>query len=143
MNPIFMYVVWSAVGVAAVMLTIFLLGLLLSLRPLIQRLAAIAEWVEASRPRYVHMLEDLEALHGELRGISESAHRMVSTVEDFGDDVSSAAQPLVEEVQKLSRTARHAHAAIAAVRIGLDTFFVHRRATLSEPEPSVNSYQES
>ena len=108
MHPIFMYVVWSTVAVAALMSTIFLLRLMLSVGPLFQRVQAI-----------------------------------VGTVEDLGDSVTSAAQPIVEDVKELSRATRHVHAAIAAVCTGLDTFFVHRRATLSKPEPSVASYQES
>lgn len=108
MHPVFMYVVWSTVALAALMSTIFLLRLLLSIGPFIHRLQAVLD-----------------------------------TLESLGDTVSSAAKPLVEDVEDLSRAARHAHAAIAAVRTGLDTFFFHRRAGLSEPDPPVSPNQES
>lgn len=142
MNPIFMYVVWSMVAVAAALSALFLLRLLTGLGPLIQRLEVIADWLEAGRPRYDRILEDLEAQMGELRGISESAHRMVGTVENFTDDLRSAVQPIVKEVQDLSRTARHAHAVVAAVRTGLGTFFLHRRDAVRGPEP-IEVFQES
>lgn len=143
MNPIFMYVVWSTIAVAAVLSALFLLRLLIGLGPLIQRLEAIAQWLEAGRPRYVQILEDLEAQVGELRGISESIHRMVGSVEKFTDGLRTAAQPIVQEVQDLSQAARRAHAALAAVRAGLATFFLHRRAAVRAPEPSLEIFQES
>ena len=143
MNPIFMYVVWSTIAVAAALSALFLLRLMFGLGPLIQRLEVIADWLEAGRPQYVKILEDLEAQIGELRGISESVHRVVKTAENFTDGVRSAAQPIVREVQDFSRTARHAHAVLAAVRTGLDTFFIHRRDAASEPDPSNKVFQES
>lgn len=143
MNPIFMYVVLSTIAVAAVMSALFLFRLLVGLRPLIQRLVAIAEWLEAGRPRYLLILEDLEAQLGELRGISESVHRMTGTAEKFTDALRTAAQPIVAEVQDLSRAAHHVHAALAAVRCGLSTFFLHRRVAIREPEFCDESPQES
>lgn len=143
MNPIFMYVVWSTIAVAAVMSTLFLFRLLVGLGPLLQRLEAIAQWLEAGRPRYARILDELEAQLGELRGISESVHRMTGTAEKFTEALRAAAQPLIAEVQDLSLAARHAHAALAAVRTGLSTFFLHRRAALREPESCDESLQES
>jgi ABC-type transporter Mla subunit MlaD len=143
MNPIFMYVVWSTIAVAAVMSSLFLFRLLIGLGPLIQRLEAIAQWLEAGRPRYVQILEDLEAQIGELRGISESVHHMARKAEDFTDTMRTAAQPIVDEVQDLSRIARQAHAVLAATRSGLAAFFLHRRDAVRAPESSVECFQES
>jgi ABC-type transporter Mla subunit MlaD len=143
MNPVFMYIVWSTIAVAAVMSSLFLLRLLIGLGPLIQRLEAVAQWLEAGRPRYVQILEDLEAQVSELRGISESVHHMARTAEDFTDTMRTAAQPIVDEVQDLSRIARRAHVVLAAARSGLAAFIHYRRDALRVPESSVASHQES
>lgn len=143
MNPIFMYIVWSTIAVAAVISTLFLLRLLVGLGPLIQRLETIAEWLEAGRPRYVQILEDLTAQLGELRGISESVHHMTRSADEFSDSLRTAAQPIVDEVQSLSQIVRNAHAGVAAARSGLAAYFLHRRDAVRAPAASVECHQES
>ncbi|MBK7671278.1 MAG: hypothetical protein IPJ24_07780 [bacterium] len=143
MNPIFMYVVWSTIAIAAVMSSLFLLRLLVGLGPLIARLEAIAQWLEAGRPRYAQILEDLEAQIGELRGISESARRMTGTAEDFTDELRAASQPVIDGVRQLSQATLRARAVLAAARVGMAVFLHNRRDAYREPGIHVQSNEES
>lgn len=143
MNPIFMYAVYSTIAVAAVMSSLFLLRLVLGLGPLIARLEAIVKWLEEGRPRYVQILVDLEAQLGELRGISESARRMMGTAEGLTDGLRSAAQPIIDDVKEFSRATRHARAALLAVRAGLSVLLHNRGDADSAPGISNRSNQES
>jgi len=134
MNPIFMYTVWSTIAVAAVVSTIIILRLLIGLGPLLARLETIAQWLEAGRPRYAQILDDLAAQLGELRGISASAHRIVSKAEGVAGGLQVAAQPIIDEVHDISQAVRRVHATVAAVRTGLVTLFFHRRAAARGPQ---------
>lgn len=134
MNPIFMYAVWSTIAVAAVVTTILMLRLLVGLGPLLARPEAIAQWLEAGRPRYAQILDDLAAQLGELRGISESAHRIANRAESVAGGLHVAAQPMIDEVHDISQAVRRVHATVAAVGSGLAAFFHHRRVATRSPE---------
>jgi hypothetical protein len=51
-DPIFMYVVWSMIAIAALLFSLLMLRLLMGLGPLVARMKAIVQWLEAARPRY-------------------------------------------------------------------------------------------
>lgn len=143
MEPIFMYVVWSTIAIAALLFSLLMLRLLMGLDPLVARMKAIVQWAEAGRPRYARILEDLEAQIGELRGISESAHRMTGTAEHFTDELRSASQPVIDGVRQLSQATLHARAALSAVRVGMAVFVHSRRDAHREPGIHVPFNEES
>lgn len=136
MNPIFMYTVWSLIAVAALMSTILMFRLLISLGPLLVRLTAVTQWLEASRPRYTQILDELTVQLGELRGISESARRMVNKAESVAGGLHVAAQPIIDEVHHFSQVVRRVHATAVAVRTGLVTFFLPASRAASPHERS-------
>lgn len=143
MNPTFMYVVWSIIGVAALLSAIFMLRLIIGLGPLLGRIEAITQWLEASRPRYTQILDDLAAQLGELRGISESARRVANRAETVAGGLQVAAQPIIDEVHNLSQVVRRVHATLAAVRIGLATLFFHRVSAARGTHSALNHQRES
>ncbi|MBK7769921.1 MAG: hypothetical protein IPI48_05140 [bacterium] len=143
MNPIFMYVVWSTIALAALLFSLLMLRLLMGLGPLIARLEAIAQWLEAGRPPYAQILEDLEAQIGELRGISESARRMTGTAENFTDELRAASQPVIDGVRQLSQATLRARAVLTAARVGMAVFLHNRRDAYCELGIHVQSNEES
>ena len=143
MNQIFMYCVWSSVAVAALMSSFFLFRLMTGLSPLIARVEAAARWLEAERPRYDRILQDLEKQMGEMRGISASAHGIAGNAQSISEDLRSAAQPIIAEVRDLAVATRQVHAVVAAVRTGLSVLFFHRRGADSGPDTVTQTEPES
>ena len=142
-DPIFMYVVWSTIAIAALLFSLLMLRLLMGLGPLVARMKAIVQWLEAARPRYAQILEDLEAQIGELRGISESARRMTGTAENFTDELRAASQPVIDGVRQLSQATLQARAVLTAARVGIAVFLHNRRDAYREPGIYVQSNEES
>jgi uncharacterized protein YoxC len=142
MNPVFLYVVWSAIAIAVVASAVLLIRVLVRLRPLIDRLDGTAQFLETSRPKVERILDSLEAELVELRGISEKANRIVGSAESVTTDLRDAVRPLITEVSDLGQSVRHVRAAAVAVRAGLTAWRDRRHANGEEPPAELDNDEE-
>ena len=142
MSPAFMYVVWTAIAAAVIVLTVVLIRVLIRFQALIDRLEGTARFLETSRPKIDRILDDLEAELVELRGISEKANRIVGSAESVTTDLRVAVQPILNEVSDLARSVRHVRAAAVAVRAGLGAWWGHRHADGEEAPAEIQEQKE-
>ena len=133
MHPVFMYIVWTAIAIAAVAGALFLIRVLIQLRPLIDRLEGTAQFLETSRPKFDRILDSLELELVELRGISGKASRIAGNAESVSTDLRVAVQPIITEVRDLAQTVRHVRAAAVAVQAGLRAWWDRRLVDGEEP----------
>lgn len=127
MNPTFMYVVASAMAIAALASAAFLIHTLIRLRPLIARLEGTARFLQTNEPRVNRILDDVGAELIELRGITEKAGRIVGDAEMVTRGLRVAARPIIAEVSDLGESIRHVRAAAVAVRAGMSAWRDSRR----------------
>jgi len=142
MNPAFMYVVWIVIAVAVVASAVFLIRVMVQLRPLIVRLNSSAQFLETSRPKIDRILDGLEVELAEIRGISEKANRIVGSAERVTTGLRDAVQPFITEASNIARSARHVRAAAMAVRAGLTAWWGHRSRDGEEPPVEIEHYEE-
>lgn len=133
MNPIFMYVVGTVIGLAVVVSAVCLIRILGPLRRLIVRLEVIAQFLEASRPKLDRIMTELEAELVELRGISVKVNSIAGSAQGVATDLRHAVQPIITEVSDLAQGVRHLRAAAVAVGAGLSTWRNLRGGESREP----------
>jgi uncharacterized protein YoxC len=138
MNPAFMYVVWTAIAVAATVSAVFLICVLVRLRPLIERLEGTAQFLEASRPKIDRILDGVEVELVELHNISEKANRIVGSAEIVTAGLRVAVQPIIGEISDLGQSIRHVRAAAVAARAGLSAWWGHRHVLEDKPLAEIN-----
>jgi len=111
MNPVLATVLASLVGAAVVVAAALLVRVLLQLQALIRRLERSAEYIEARQPQVDRLLDGLEAELAELRGVTEKANRIASTVDGVTGELGAALQPAVRQVGNLAQGLRALRAA--------------------------------
>ncbi|MBM4116396.1 hypothetical protein FJ251_01455 [bacterium] len=111
MNPVLATVLGSLAGAAVLVAAALLVRVLLQLQALIRRLERSAEYIEARQPQVDRLLDGLEAELAELRGVTEKANRIASTVDGVTGELGAALQPAVRQVGNLAQGLRALRAA--------------------------------
>jgi uncharacterized protein YoxC len=143
MNPVFGYVLGTAVGLAVVACAIVLIRVLHRLQALIARLEGTARWLETSQPKIDRILDGLDAELVELRGVTEKANRIAGSAESVATGVKVAVQPFIGEVAELGQSLRQVRAAAVAVHAGISAWRERRRSTDEEPAAAGETNDES
>jgi hypothetical protein len=133
MHPGFLYVIWTAVGAAVVIGTVFLIRVLLQLQQLIRRIERGAEYFEARQPQIDRLLDSVEAELGELRGVTEKANRIAGSAAGVATGIKFAVQPFIGEVADVGQSLRHLRAAVVAVQAGISAWRKRRHSHTEEP----------
>ena len=129
MNPTFMYVVGSAMAIAALASAAFLIHTLVQLRPLIARLEGTARFLNTNEPRVNRILDDTGAALTELRQISEKANRIAGDAQLVTRGLRAAVRPIITDMSDLGQSIRHVRAAAVAVHAGMSAWRDSRRVT--------------
>jgi hypothetical protein len=143
MNPIFIYIVGTAIGLAVVVSAVCLIRVLRPLRRLIVRLEVTAEFLEASRPKIDRILTELEAELVELRSISVKVNSIAGSAQGVATDLRHAVQPIITEVSDLAQGVRHLRAAAVAVGAGFSTWRSLRSGVGEDPAAELEPNEES
>jgi uncharacterized protein YoxC len=133
MNPIFMYIVGTAIGLAVVVAAVSLIRVLGPLRRLIERLEVTAQFLETSQPKIDRILTELEAELVELRGITVKVNSIAGSAQGVATDVRHAVQPIITQVSDLAQGVRHLRAAAVAVGAGFSAWRNLRSGEGEEP----------
>lgn len=136
MNPAFLTVLWSLIGAAVVVATVFLIRVLLQLQGLIRRIERSAEYLETRQPQIDRLLNGLEAELGELRGVTEKANRIAGTVDGVTSELRAAVQPAISQVGDLAQGLRTLRAAAAGVKTGIAAWRSLRQGERAETAPA-------